>query len=282
MKFTPRLRSLHAETNLVIHGVPRTWLPQDVTNALEEIGATRSGAPTLVTKQPKIFTPLPTAYNTAPPPATASFHITFPSPSALKQACLALPRAGARFLGFPAGPGSAVKKHAGLKFESTGEDAARWVVSLAGKEWMSTEGKRTGTGTGANQQDETSVLDAPTTKSTSKNATNQETLSGYLAAFVAANPAPLALSKRGHQVLLRGLPSTVSEENVRKLGADFKIDDTYGIWRVPKLQADRTSSHIISLPSPSEAHRFVRAVHNRRYGGRQFDREFVMRAEVVS
>lgn len=47
MKLTPRLRTLHPEHNLVIHGVPRTWLPQDVTTALEEIGATRSGAPTL-------------------------------------------------------------------------------------------------------------------------------------------------------------------------------------------------------------------------------------------
>lgn len=48
-----------------------------------------------------------------------------------------------------------------------------------------------------------------------------------------------------------------------------------------RIAKDTTSTHIISLPTASEAHRFVRAVHNRRYGGHLFDRDYVMRAEVV-
>lgn len=195
-----------------------------------------------VTKQPSIFAPVPPGHTTSPPGATASFHLTFPSAQAVETARIALPRAGARILGFPARPGAKGKRHhPAFKFASTGEDAARWSVNLAGKEWLSTEGKRarnassssSGTTAAAAADEESTILDRASTSSPPP-ATNSDTLNGYLAALIAANPAPLALAKRGHQVLLRGLPASVSEENVRELGAGFRIDDTYGVWRVPK------------------------------------------------
>jgi hypothetical protein len=52
-------------------------------------------------------------------------------------------------------------------------------------------------------------------------------------------------------------------------------------WNTARHIYETTSARMTNSRS-TEAHRFVRAVHNRRYGGRQFDREFVMRAEVVS
>jgi hypothetical protein len=200
-----------------------------------------------------------------------------------------------------------VKRNPELKVSATKESAERWVVSMAGREWVATEGKRAH----VKPEEISSILDSPSKNTTTtETATPNQDLSSYLSELLAANPAPLSQKKKGHQVLLRGLPQSVSEENVRELGKGFRVDDTYGVWRVPKyvplskmtspnhssnssfpflfafrnfgrLQADRTVSHIISLPSPSEAYRFVRAVHNRRYGGKAFDREFVMRAEVV-
>jgi hypothetical protein len=48
MKITSVLRS-SSDCNIVLQGVARSFLPQDLAKVLEEIGATRSGAPTLST-----------------------------------------------------------------------------------------------------------------------------------------------------------------------------------------------------------------------------------------
>lgn len=102
---------------------------------------------------------------------------------------------------------------------------------MAGREWVATEGKRAH----VKPEEISSILDSPSkATTTTETARPNQDLSSYLSELLAANPAPLSQKKKGHQVLLRGLPHTVSEESVRELGKGFRVDDTYGVWRVPK------------------------------------------------
>lgn len=289
----------------------------------------------IVTKQPTAFTPLPPHLLTTPPPqSTSTFHLTFPSHESARLATLAIDRTPARFLGFPGGPkraedaslaaaaaaAAAGKRSAAARgrvsVRRVEQDAERWLMTDAAREWTLTHPRP-------------SVHSGTTSSSSTSSASSTEqderagTLPHYLSRLRAHHPAPFDPAKRGLQVLLRGVPSSATEEQVRTLVDGFKVDDTYGVWRVPKCvlsrartnrlwttahekpffpsslsrsvfplnrrpapharrtSRDNTAIHIISLPSTSEAHRFVRAVHNRRYGGQQFARDYVMRAEVV-
>ncbi|KAJ9117976.1 hypothetical protein QFC20_000257 [Naganishia adeliensis] len=283
MKISPALRSAPRPAAnghfLVLQGVARTFLPTDVHAALKEIGATRSGAPTLVTKQPTPFTPLPTGHASSPPRSSSTFHLTFPSAESLRLASIAIDRSPTRFLGFPGGPqpADATGKVQGKRsargrvfVRKVEQDATRWLMTDAAREWTSAHRTPGGPSTSS---------DGP--REPAEDSQNPGTLAHYLSQLRQRNPAPFDPAKRGLQVVLRGVPQSAGEGHVRRLVEGFKVDDTYGIWRVPKIAKDTTSTHIISLPTASEAHRFVRAVHNRRYGGHLFDRDYVMRAEVV-
>lgn len=82
-----------------------------------------------------------------------------------------------------------------------------------------------------------SALDEPTPASSPVSSTNYgelDTLSDYLSTLRWHNPAPFDPAKRTIQVLLRGLPGSATEDHVRQIGRGFKIDDTYGIFKVPK------------------------------------------------
>ncbi|KAI5449500.1 hypothetical protein NCC49_004644 [Naganishia albida] len=244
----------------------------------------------IVTKQPTAFTPLPPHLLTTPPPqSTSTFHLTFPSHESARLAALAIDRTPARFLGFPGGPkraedaslaaaaaaAAAGKRSAAARgrvsVRRVEQDAERWLMTDAAREWTLTHPRP------SVHSDTTSLASASSTEQDERAGT----LPHYLSRLRAHHPAPFDPAKRGLQVLLRGVPSSATEEQVRTLVDGFKVDDTYGVWRVPKTSRDNTAIHIISLPSTSEAHRFVRAVHNRRYGGQQFARDYVMRAEVV-
>lgn len=172
----------------------------------------------VVTKQPTAFTPIPPHLAFTPPPASATFHLTFPSYESARLASLAIDRSPARFLGFPGGP----KAEDGGKRSARGrvfvrkveQDAERWLMTDAAREWTLTH--------------------RPAATSSDASEKDHGTLPHYLSSLRQRHPAPFDEAKRGLQVLLRGVPNTASEEQVRKLAEGFKVDDTYGVWRVPK------------------------------------------------
>ncbi|KAJ9091409.1 hypothetical protein QFC19_009119 [Naganishia cerealis] len=234
---------------LVISGVSRTFLPSDVEAALRDIGGSEQGAPRLVIKQPTVFAPLPMDYRNAPLPVTQTFHLTFHSAYALKTARLAIDRSPARLMGFsgkrhPAGSRSLNR----IIVRAVEEDATRWLLSQAANEWINSRPKarasRKGQTVATITQEEHSApespvhdLDEPAPTSSPLSTTNYgevSSLSEYLSILRWHNPAPFDATKRTIQVLLRGLPSVATEEHVRDIGRGFKIDDAYGVFKVPK------------------------------------------------
>ncbi|KAJ9123485.1 hypothetical protein QFC24_003699 [Naganishia onofrii] len=297
---------------LVVSGISRTFLPSDVEAALHDIGGTEQGAPRLVTKLPTVFAPLPGGYYNTPLPLTSTFHISFHSAYAAKTARLAIDRAPGRLVGISSkAPRHAISSrgHSRITVRQVKEDSTRWLLAQAANEWMASTGRDPHTKQPRNSSRSSqtvkdtqtsleersaekassegeleSALDEPTPASSPVSSTNYgelDTLSDYLSTLRWHNPAPFDPAKRTIQVLLRGLPGSATEDHVRQIGRGFKIDDTYGIFKVPKLSTDGSSIHIISLPSVSEAHRFVRVVHNKKYAGKAMEKGFMMRAEVI-
>ncbi|KAJ9094058.1 hypothetical protein QFC21_006159 [Naganishia friedmannii] len=253
-------------TYLVISGISRTFLPSDVEAALHDIGGMQQGAPRLVTKLPTVFSPIPAGYYNTPLPLTQTFHLTFHSAYAAQTARLAIDRAPARLAGFSSKtPRSAIpgRVSSRITVRQVKEDSTRWLLAQAANDWMSSgrrelDAKQARKPSQSNQTandaqpslEENSIekasastgelesaLDEATPASSPVSSTNYgelDNLSDYLSTLRWHNPAPFDPAKRTIQVLLRGLPGSATEDHVRQIGRGFKIDDTYGIFKVPK------------------------------------------------
>lgn len=108
------------------------------------------------------------------------------------------------------------------------QDATRWLMTDAAREWTSAHRTPGGPSTSS---------DAP--REPAEDSQNPGTLAHYLSQLRQRNPAPFDPAKRRLQVVLRGVPQSAGEEHVRRLVEGFKVDDTYGIWRVPKYVLPR-------------------------------------------
>ncbi|KAJ9120273.1 hypothetical protein QFC22_003173 [Naganishia vaughanmartiniae] len=219
----------------------------------------------MVTKLPTVFAPLPPGYYNTPLPLTQTFHLTFHTAYAAKTARLAIDRTPGRLAGF---------RGKTSRFTNTGrnanritvrqvkEDSTRWLLAQAANDWLSSgggdarrvapkalprtqnaENKRASLAETSAEKTSSageleSALDESTPDSSPVASTNHygelDNLSDYLSTLRWYNPAPFDPAKRSIQVLLRGLPGSVTEDHVRQIGRGFKIDDTYGVFKVPK------------------------------------------------
>lgn len=219
---------------------------------------------TTVTKLPSVFAPLPPGYHNTPLPLTQTFHLTFHTAYAAKTARLAIDRAPARLLGFSSNTpryATPSRTSSRITVRQVKEDSTRWLLTQAANEWMTSGGREFNTksrksswsnqsaNNGQPSSEESSAektsstgelesaLDEPTPASSPVQSTNYgelDTLSEYLSTLRWHNPAPFDPAKRTIQVLLRGLPASATEDHVRQIGRGFKIDDTYGIFKIPK------------------------------------------------